>query len=163
RHHLEMMAPVIEELTRRNVACELVSLAELRGFETPKDSGARRAIPLRVRRRGAPRPGGRAGRAPGANGRGGRPGHRDRSGRALYGDQSAGLGGLARKLLWRLGLGPRLRWMLRKSRVIVVPNDSVYPYVELVGQLRGTGARTVLMQEGIRFQPPESFLGPRYG
>src|SRR5262249_2012607 len=46
---------------------------------------------------------------------------------------------------------------------IVVPNDAVYPYFELVGELRATPARTVLMQEGIRFQPPPSFTGPRYG
>src|SRR5262249_4482810 len=55
-----------------------------------------------------------------------------------------------------------LRWMLRKSRVVVVPNDSVFPYVELVDQVRGR-ARTVLMQEGIRFPPPASYTGPRYG
>jgi hypothetical protein len=136
RHHLEMMAPVAEELTRRKVECALVSLAELRGFETPKDSGARRAIPLQVRRRSAGPP------------------------RANAADGLSGQGRLAQKLVWKLGLGPRLRWMLRRSRVVVVPNDSVYPYVELVGAAR---ARTVLMQEGIRFQPPASYTGPRYG
>jgi hypothetical protein len=137
RHHLEMMAPVAEELTRRKVDCALVSLAELRGFETPKDSGARRAIPLQVRRRSAGPP-----RANGAT------------------DGLSGQGRLAQKLVWKLGLGPRLRWMLRRTRVVVVPNDSVYPYVELVG---GARAQTVLMQEGIRFQPPASYTGPRYG
>jgi len=72
-------------------------------------------------------------------------------------------GSLAQKLVWNLGLGPRLRWMLRRARVIVVPNDAVYPYFELVDQLHQGRARTVLMQEGIRFQPPPSYTGPRYG
>src|SRR5262249_2458976 len=51
RHHLEMMAPVAEELGRRGVRCSLVSLAELRGFDTPAQSGAQRAIPINLRRR----------------------------------------------------------------------------------------------------------------
>lgn len=141
RHHLEMMAPVAEELTRRNVTCTLVSLAELRGFETPRQSGARRVLPLHVRRRsGAPSDG--------------------------SGEEGAWRRGrLAKKLVWSLGIGPRLRWMLHRTRVIVVPNDAVYPYIELVEQLRKskTQARTVLMQEGIRFPLPESYTGPRYG
>ena len=137
-HHLEMMAPVVEELTRRRVRCTMVSLAELRGFKTPRDSGARRAIPLDVRRRKA-----------GPADRGNEP--------------SVWRGTLAQKLVWNLGLGPRLRWMLRRARVIVVPNDAVYPYFELVDQLHQGHARTVLMQEGIRFQPPPSYTGPRYG
>jgi len=44
-----------------------------------------------------------------------------------------------------------------------VPNDAVFPYTELVHQLRGTATRTVLMQEGIRFQQPEGYTGPQYG
>lgn len=139
RHHLEMMAPVAEELTRRNVTCTLVSLAELRGFETPKQSGARRVIPMNVRRRiQAPADaGGEAG-----------PWRRGR---------------LAKRLVWSLGLGPRLRWMLHRTRVVVVPNDAVYPYIELVDQLHRSRARTVLMQEGIRFPLPERYTGPQYG
>jgi hypothetical protein len=141
RHHLEMMAPVAEELARRNIACSLISLAELRGFETPKQSGARRVIPLHVRRRTS---------SPQGSERGGdeAPWQRRR---------------LAQKLVWRFGLAPRLRWMLGGTRVVVVPNDAVFPYIELVDQSRRIRARTVLMQEGIRFQQPESYTGPRYG
>lgn len=139
RHHLEMMAPVAEELTRRNVTCTLVSLAELRGFETPRQSGARRVIPMNVRRRT---------RTPS-----------DRGGD----DHAWQRGGLAKKLVWMLGLAPRLRWMLHRARVIVVPNDAVYPYSELVDQLHRTRARTILMQEGIRFAMPEGYTGPQYG
>ena len=139
RHHLEMMAPVAEELLRRNVTCALVSLAELRGFETPRQSGARRVIPMNVRRRT---------QAPS-----------DAGGEAATWRR----GRLAKQLVWNLGLGPRLRWMLRRTRVVVVPNDAVYPYIELVAQLHRTGAHTVLMQEGIRFPLPERYTGPQYG
>lgn len=140
RHHLEMMAPVAEELGRRNITCTLVSLAELRGFETPRPSGARRVIPMNVRRRT---------QAPSDPG-GGEDGAWRR-------------GRLAKQLVWHLGLGPRLRWMLRPARVVVVPNDAVYPYIELVAQLRKAGAHTVLMQEGIRFPMPARYTGPQYG
>lgn len=141
-HHLEMMAPVAEELNRRRVRCALVSLAELRGFRTPRESGARRAIPLNVRRRNT--------------------GPADRSAEPSA-ETSVWRGSLAKTLVWNLGLGPRLRWMLRRARVVVVPNDAVFPYFELMDQLHRGRARTVLMQEGIRFQMPPSYTGPRYG
>src|SRR5215831_5504908 len=92
RHHYEMMAPVADELARRRVATSLVSLAELRGFETPTQSGARRVIPLHVRRRppmAAEPTGEREAWKPGR---------------------------LSQRLVW-LALWPRLRWMLRRARV----------------------------------------------
>lgn len=144
RHHLEMMAPVAAELARRKISCTLVSLAELRGFETPRESGARRVIPVRLRTRTSS-PSGPARASDGGE------------------DGAWRKGRLAQRLVWGLGLGPRLRWMLGGTRVVVVPNDAVYPYTELVAQLGRTGARTVLMQEGIRFQQPETYTGPRYG
>jgi hypothetical protein len=145
RHHLEMMAPVAEELARRNVTSTLVSLAELRGFETPPQAGARRVIPLHVRRRSSTSSTISTPAEPGTN------------------DGAWRRGRIAKRLVWSLGLGPRLRWMLRGARVIVVPNDAVYPYTELVDQLRRTRAPTVLMQEGIRFQMPARYTGPQYG
>ena len=144
RHHLEMMAPVAEELRRRNVRCSLVSLAELRGFDTPEQSGARRVIPINLRRRNA------ATAAPA------RP-------RSTDGHASWTRGRVAQRLVWSLGLGPRLRWMLHGARGVVIPNDAVFPYFELVGQLDRRGVHTVLMQEGIRFPQLESYTGPRYG
>src|ERR1043166_9069716 len=145
RHHLEMMAPVASELARRNVRCSLVSLAELRGFDTPAESGAQRVIPINLRRRNSAA-------VP----------------RAASAVRSSGSlrwsrGKLAQQLVWRLGLAPRLRWMLRGARVVVVPNDAVFPYYQLLAQLHGRGVRTVLMQEGIRFPQLESYTGPRYG
>jgi hypothetical protein len=139
RHHLEMMMPVAEELERRNVRCTLVSLAELRGFETPRQSGAHRVIPFNLRRRP---------QTPAD------PGGDDTTWRR---------GSLAKRLVWQVGLAPRLRWMLHRARAVVVPNDAVYPYVELVAQLRKAGTRTILLQEGIRFQMPERYTGPQYG
>jgi len=149
RHHLEMMAPVAAELGRRGVRTALVSLAELRGFVTPPASGARRVLPFHVRRRhagSAPVPRATPGALPASVAAG--------SGRARW---------FAQRLVWHLGLAPRLAWMLRGARVVVVPNDAVYPYVELLGRLHRSGVRTVLMQEGIRFPQLESYTGPRYG
>jgi hypothetical protein len=139
RHHLEMMMPVAEELERRNVTCSLVSLAELRGFETPRQSGARRVIPFNLRRR-PETPAERGGD-----------------------DTTWRRGSFAKQLVWRMGLAPRLRRMLRRVRAVVVPNDAVYPYIELVEQLCKAGTRTILLQEGIRFQMPERYTGPQYG
>jgi hypothetical protein len=199
RHHLEMMAPVAAELGRRNVRCSLVSLAELRGFDTPETSGARRAIPFNLRRRNGAGPSARprppqpsrsadpvmpvasaeSARATGASAGGAgataMAGAGAASGKATAaagarastaGDADGGASwtrGLAQRLVWSLGLGPRLRWMLHGARVVVIPNDAVFPYFALVGQLHRRGVRTVLMQEGIRFPQLESYTGPRYG
>ena len=197
RHHLEMM-----ELGRRGVRCSLVSLAELRGFDTPEQSGARRAIPFNLRRRNGaagasarprpPQPRSAGGQAmalvPGGTSAGGAPaaggssaastasgpgaasvvaaaaaGARGASAAAGADDGASWTRGLAQRLAWSLGLGPRLRWMLHGARVVVIPNDAVFPYFALVGQLHRRGVRTVLMQEGIRFPQLESYTGPRYG
>jgi hypothetical protein len=167
RHHLEMMAPVAEELTRRKVGCTLVSLAELRGFDTPKQSGARRVIPINLRRRPAvqaARPDPRDTR----DARDAPPPPSAPSSPAISGDAGGDdepwhRGGLAKRLVWRLGLGPRLGLLLRRARVVVVPNDAVYPYFELVDQLRRTRTRTILLQEGIRFAMPRRYTGRQYG
>lgn len=146
RHHLEMMAPVADELSRRGVACSLISLAELRGFDTPRQSGARRVIPINLRRRAESS-------AERSETRAGRP----------TGDDTWRPGSLAKRLVWRLALAPRLRRLLRRARVVVVPNDAVYPYAELVDQLRDAGIPTILLQEGIRFQLPAQYTGRQYG
>ena len=129
RHHLEMMKPVAAELERRGVACELISLAELRGLDTPHGA-ARRAIPFNLRKR------------------------RGRPAQASEHAVDWRKGRLAKRAVWKLALAPRLSMMLRRARVVVIPNDAVYPYVELVAQLRERGIPTVLMQEGIRFPLP---------
>ena len=142
RHHLEMMLPVARELERRGVTCSLVSLAELRGLETPRDVAAiRRAIPLRLRRR---------------NGAAARPAA------ALTAAEPWSRGRLAKRAVWEV-LRLRLRLLLRGARVVVVANDAVYPYIELLGDLHRRGVRSVLMQEGIRFPLPNGYAGPQYG
>jgi hypothetical protein len=139
RHHLEMMKPVADELARRGIATELVSLAELRGLDTPRDASARRAIPFNFRRRPA-------------------------AGAAKQRDEAAFTKGrFAQRVVWSFALGPRMRMMLARARIVVVPNDAVFPYIELLAQCRARGVRSVLMQEGIRFALPDGYAGPTYG
>ncbi|MDQ3363870.1 MAG: hypothetical protein M3680_00355 [Myxococcota bacterium] len=141
RHHLEMMSPVADELARRGVDVGLVSLAELRGHDTPRtDARIRRALPINLRRRtGEPATAGTA-----------------------SGPRPSSFGALAKRVAWSV-LRPRLRQLIRTSRVVIVPNDAVFPYIELVAQAHRWGARTVLMQEGIRFPLPTAYAGPTYG
>jgi len=145
RHHLEMMAPVARELGRRGVACRMISLAELRGFETPArtEVGVElvRAIPARIRKSPA------AGSDFGADG---------------------GTAALARRaaqvVVWRGALGPRLRWLLRAADVVVVPNDAAFPYRQLAHAMRHRRLPFALLQEGIRFPlPGERTVGAAYG
>ena len=142
RHHLEMMTPVARELERRGVACTLISLAELRGLETPAGvAGVRRAIPLQIRRRGGERP---------------------RPEAASVAAEPWSRGKLAKRVVWEV-LRLRMRALLGGARVVVVPNDAVYPYLELLGDLHRRGVRSVLLQEGIRFALPNGYPGPQYG
>jgi hypothetical protein len=138
RHHFEMMAPVARELAARGVTVELVSLAEVRGIDSPiaEDLTIRKVIPWNVRRRttsvaeGMP----------------------DGSSRRR----------LAQRVVW-LGVRAALWPWLRNVDLIVVPNDAVYPYLELIAWLRGRGVPYVLMQEGIRFALPKTYDGAPYG
>jgi len=140
RHHLEMMAPVAAELGRRGVACKLISLAELRGLRTP--AGIARALPLHLRR--TPASSGAAATV------------------ASDGPKSWWRGKLAQGVVWRM-LALRLRQLIAGAEVVVVPNDTAYPYDQLIAQVHRRGARTVLMQEGIRFPPEKGYTGGWYG
>ena len=142
RHHLEMMAPVAAELTRRGVACRMISLAELRGHDTPEGQGLRRVLPWNLR--GKPSMGG----AP--------------STVATDEKKSLRRGTLAKAVVWG-ALALRVRQLIAGAPVVVVPNDTAYPYDKLLAQVRGRGARTVLIQEGIRFPPEKSYIGGWYG
>jgi len=136
-HHLEMMAPVVDELRRRRRDVHLISLAELRGWDTP--AGITRAIPLRIRKQA------------------GKP---DSGGLELREWHRAAP---MHELVWRFALGPRMRWLLRNASVVVIPNDIGFPYNKLIGERRRRGQRTVLVQEGIRFPLPAKYTGPHYG
>jgi hypothetical protein len=147
RHHLDMMVPVARILGARAVPYRFVSLAELRGFPTPSlaerlpGADVRRAIPRHVRRDPS------VGAGVGARG---------------------GAGALVRRAVraavWRAGLGPRMRQLLRGTSVAVVPNDAAYPYAELAADLRVRRVPFVLLQEGIRFPlPTEDAAGLAYG
>jgi hypothetical protein len=142
RHHLEMMAPVAAELTRRGVTCRMISLAELRGHDTPKGQGLHRVLPWNLR--GKPAMGG----AP----------------TTVATDEKKSLrrGTAAKALVWG-ALALRIRQLIAGAEVVVVPNDTAYPYDKLLAQVHRRGARTVLMQEGIRFPPEKSYIGGWYG
>ena len=149
RHHLEMMAPVARLLEARGIRTRLVSLAELRGFDTPNDRGLVRVIPVNPRKQLARlRPRARA------TSPGGAPA-------APPGDTSLARR-LAQQAVWTL-LRPRLWACLGDARVVVVPNDAVYPYIELLALLDARGVRTALLQEGIRFPLPLPATRHRYG
>jgi hypothetical protein len=143
RHHVDMMVPVARELSRRGTPYRFVSLAELRGFATPDLKGqlvaprVARAMP-RIRR--DPSVG---------------------AGLGTSGGTGASVRRLAKLAVWHAALGPRMRWLLRGSDVVVVPNDAAFPYGELVHELR---VPFVLLQEGIRFPlPNEQAAGRPYG
>lgn len=142
RHHLEMMAPVAAELERRGVTCRMISLAELRGHDTPRGKGLVRVLPLNLRSKpamaGAP------------------------TTVATDEPKSWKRGSLAKRVVWAI-LSLRLRQLLAGADVVVVPNDTAYPYDQLLAMVRRRGARTILMQEGIRFPPEKHFIGAWYG
>lgn len=146
-HHLAMMAPVERELARRGVACRMISLAEFRGFDTPRPSGQPlvRAIPFNLRRR-------RAGAAAAAATAEAEPSLATRLRRVE----------LARSAVWQV-LRLRMRQLLRGAEVVVIPNDMVYPYRQLALDVQARGGKIVLLQEGIRFPLPNGYTGPVYG
>ncbi len=143
KHHAEMMMPVAAELRRRGHETQVVSLAELRGFSTPKGAVGERgqggepggemiaAIPWQLRK--SPQVGAEFG----ADGVGARGGLRKAAQRAVL-----------------VPLLPRLAWLLRGVDAVLVTNDAAYPYRDLVGALRLWGKPVALLQEGIRFPLP---------
>lgn len=139
RHHLEMMAPVARELVRTGISCELVSLAELRGFDTPsapEGLSMRKVFPFNLRRRISSTTKGQS-------------------------EKPSSLRRIAQGVSW-LGLAAALWPTLRRTDLVVIPNDAVFPYQQLVQELGRRDIPFVLMQEGIRFSFPGSYAGPRY-
>jgi hypothetical protein len=137
RHHLDAMAPVARALQAQGIPTQLISLAELRGFRTPKGLGVVRAVP--AFRRGPS------------------------VGKSMGMSSSAGMSP-AQMTLWHGLLRPRLRWLLRGSRAVVVPNDAAWPYGPLCSSLTRRDRPFVLLQEGIRFPlPGEASRGSAYG
>ncbi len=111
RHHFEMMVPVARELIGRGVTCELVSLAEVRGIDTPAaPSGIplRRVLPFNLRQRMSI-PTGKS-------------------------EKASPLRRLVKQVSW-FALAAALWPALRKSDVVVVPNDAVFPYEQLIAEL----------------------------
>jgi hypothetical protein len=135
KHHAEMTTPVAAELRRRGHRTVMVSLAELRGFETPEGELVA-AIPWQVRK--SPQVG------------------------AEFGADGSGAKGGMRKVAQRAvvaALLPRLAWLLRGVDAVMVPNDAAYPYRDLVNALRAWKKPVALLQEGIRFPLPSEGSG----
>lgn len=143
RHHAEILLPVVKRLQREGNTCRVVSIAELRGLETPRwelgGAAVKKALPI-------PRPG----RIP------------PPSINELSGGRTIGWRALAQNSAWKLALGPRLRWLLRDASCVVVPNDAAFPYLQLVRELGDRRVPVVLVQEGIRFKFPAD-TGSEYG
>ena len=132
-HHAEIMIPVVRHLQAEGHACQVISIAELRGLVTPAwdipGAKVRKLMPVR-RPIDPPRP----------------SIHKQRP--------KIDVRGVVQQATWTFGIGPRLRWLLRGSRAVVVPNDAVFPYLQLVRSLQARQVPFVLVQEGIRFKVP---------
>jgi len=136
RHHAEMLLPVVRNLQTQGHACRVISIAEFRGMSTPRTwdvngASVHRLMPVRRPIKVAP---------PSPPSGGAR--------------RRVDVRGLAQHAIWTAGVGPRLRWLLRDSRAVVIPNDAAFPYLQLAQSLRARGTPFVLMQEGIRFRLP---------
>ncbi len=146
-HHLAAVRPVVRRLARRGeLDCRILSLCELRGFATPaaalRQEGLahRRLVPGRLRSPSS---------FPQRRRNGGGPGGIRRT---LHG------------LSWHLLLRPRL-WALQRARpdLVVLPNDSAFPYDRLARALNTRRIPFLLLQEGIRFPLPSGGGDGVYG
>ena len=147
KHHLEMMAPVVRELALRGQRTQLVSLAELRGLRTPTgaeldqlklDAPVVQAMPAL---RSSPSVGA--------------------AGPASEGTSTKRR--LMQGLIWNGGLRLRMRQLLHGSQVLVLPNDAVFPYQDIIAQAKRHAVPWIVLQEGIRFPFPNGYRGSKYG
>ena len=130
-----MFAPVVKELVRRGVTARIVSLCELRGFDTPinaiRDLGAEYHVVSKVK-------------------------FSKSSARVATARRQ--VHGFARQLVrsaaWHAVVRmPSLRGA-RRPGLVVMPNDAAYPYDRIVQRLRSRNVPFLLVQEGIRFELP---------
>ncbi len=145
-HHRTMSWPVAARLARDGGStARVLSLCELRGLPTPAAASApsgvevRQVVPWRLR--GSPSVGPAA-----------RPGPPTAARR------------LARWLIWRLLLAPRLSALLgRRPALAVLPNDAAFPYDRIARLLHVRRIPFLLLQEGIRFPLTGQTGEPVYG
>ena len=137
RHHPAMMVPVIERLSQNpSMVCQAISLCRLRGQASPVTAFRRLGVelheilPFDLRTGPAAR---------GVSESKSKP----KSHRYLQ------------SLVWRLAAGPRLGRLLSPApSLVVVANDSAFPYDRLVRLLARRKIPYLLLQEGIRFPLP---------
>ncbi len=144
RHHAEILLPVVRRLLADGHRCRVVSLAEFRGFVTPAWPDLPAGTVVRVL-----------------------PWHLRKNPSLGADSELIGPGTSSRRrlqgLIWAAGLGPRLAWLLRRARAVVVPNDAAFPYGHLATAISGMNVPLVLVQEGIRFPLPGERGGEAYG
>jgi hypothetical protein len=144
-HHAAMMSAIIAQLDARSARCRVLSLCELRGFDTPAGSiaaaGAEvvKLFPAGIRKSAS-------------------------SGRQRRSAFARTLREGARSLAWSLQIAPRLKaaWA-EPPHVVVVPNDAAFPYDRLATACARRGLPLVLVQEGIRFPLPAEAGRDTYG
>lgn len=138
-HHASMILPVVSAMSLiPDYRCRIVSLCEFRGLISPVSKFQMpavefvKALPFRFRFSSS------GGRQTGTS--------RRRTARSFL-----------RNLSWELFLGQRLRKLFsRKADLVVVPNDTAFPYDKLCSILRDQETPFLLIQEGIRFPLPKA-------
>lgn len=136
RHHAAMMRPAVQRLAARpDYQCRILSLCEFRGLVSPLGQfqmpGVEfvRVVPFQFRR--------------------------SSSGGSQMGQATSQKRTLARNLSWHVLLRrPLQKAMAAKPDLVVLPNDSAFPYNRIVRQLKARQIPFVLLQEGIRFPMP---------
>ena len=145
-HHTAMFQPVIKALAAYpNSQCRVISLSQFRGLPSPAERFQMKGVEfievLPVNFRSSPATGRQTGRV----------------GSALF-------RGMARKFSWYFLLRQPLHTIFStKPELVVLPNDSAFPYDHIVHQLKARQIPFLLVQEGIRFPLPASSGGEAYG
>ena len=141
-----MFGPVCRWLADRQTCTpRVLSLCELRGFSTPTNeilstgASCKKMIPMRLSKTSFPR-------------------------KAVRKHGNGRLGRLLRALVWYGIVRYTPETKENGPNLVVLPNDTAYPYDILVHQLRARGIPFLLMQEGIRFELPSiAKNGRQYG
>jgi hypothetical protein len=146
-HHWQMMRPVIKQLQLAgDVYPVLVSLCEFRRMETPeaelKQMGIvfLKLLSLKTKSTATS------------------------TGAKHIGGNQAWLRNMLRNLVWALRLRKRVADANnQRPDLVVIPNDTAYPFNKICSWLRARSIPFVLFQEGIRFPLPNEIGGVKYG
>ncbi len=148
RHHRGMVEGAIEQMARSGARVRVLSFCELRGEVTPTSlsthATVRQIVPSllgRLRARGGPAGGTGGASDPGS-------------------ERSVGKRMVSRVVAWRV----RLEWLRNRPDLVVTMNDAFFPLGDVAALATEMGVRTVLLQEGIRFDTAgDEAAGASYG